>query len=50
MTDSSDLLLMGVGILIGLAVVTVFLLIQRQSYVAINSQPSYVQVPETIRR
>ncbi len=48
MVDSNDLLLLGVGILIGLGFVTVLLLIQRQpSYVAIS--PSYVQTPESIR-
>lgn len=49
MADSNDLLLLGVGILIGLGFVTVFLLIQRQQpYVAMS--PSYVQMPESIRR
>ena len=49
MVDSNDLLLLGVGILIGLGFVAVLLLVQRQpSYVAIS--PSYVQTPESIRR
>jgi len=47
--DSSDLLLLGIGILIGLGFVTVFLLIQRQpSYVPVAA--TYVEVPNSIRR
>jgi len=47
MADSNDLLLMGVGILIGLGIVTVFILIQRQASVA---QPLYVEVPMSMRQ
>lgn len=48
MADSNDLLLLGVGILIGLGLVTVFLLIQRQTPYSV--QPTYVEVPPSIRR
>ncbi|MCJ7768364.1 hypothetical protein MUP79_08240 [Candidatus Bathyarchaeota archaeon] len=47
MADSNDLLLLGVGILIGLSIVTVFILIQRQAPV---TQPLYVEVPKSIMR
>ena len=49
MADSNDLLLMGVGILIGLGFVTVLLLVHNQNQP--SSLPySYVEVPKSIRR
>jgi len=48
MADSSDLLLLGVGILIGLGFVTVLLLVQRPQQVPV--QPAYVQIPSSLGR
>jgi hypothetical protein len=48
MADSNDLLLLGVGILIGLGFVTVLLLVYKQTQQPILPY-SYVEVPKSIR-
>jgi len=47
MVDSSDLILFGIGVLVGIGIVTVFILIHKEmpAYT-----PSYVQVSEGMRR
>ena len=45
MSDANNLLLLGVGILIGLAFTTVFLLVNNRSYVP---QTSYVAMPKSL--
>lgn len=49
MVDSNDLLLLGVGILIGLGFVVVLLLVQKQPNYAMSYPPTYVEVPRSIR-
>ena len=45
MSDTNNLLLLAVGILIGLAFTTVLLLVNSNSYV---TQPSYVAMPQSL--
>ena len=45
MSDTNNLLLLGVGILIGLAFTTVLLLVNNRLYV---QQPSYVAMPQSL--
>ncbi len=49
MVDSQDLLLLGVGILMGLGFVAVMLLIQRQPQSYAMAPASYVAVPQGLR-
>ena len=48
MSDTNNLLLLGVGILIGLAFTTVMILVTNRSYVPYVEQPSYVSMPKSL--
>ena len=45
MSDTNNLLLLAVGVLVGLAFTTVLLLVTNRSYV---TQPSYVAMPQSL--
>ena len=48
MSDTNNLLLLGVGVLIGLGFVTVLLLVNNRSYVPYVEQPNYVSMPKSL--